>query len=147
VIDADRLGHRVYEPGTPAHRAVVAAFGSEVVAADGSIDRAALGARVFGRPEQLRRLTDIVWPEIQRLAEAEIAAAHAERPDAIVVLDAAVLLEAGWGSLADEIWVVIVDRARPSRAHWRAAGSRRQRWRRASTPSSRTRLAARGPTW
>lgn len=111
VIDADRLGHRVYEPGTRAHAAVVAAFGPEVSAADGSIDRAALGARAFGKPEQLRRLTDIVWPEIRRLAEAEIAALRVERPAAIVVLEAAVLFEAGWEPLVDEIWVVIVERA------------------------------------
>lgn len=111
VIDADRLGHRAYEPGTRAHREVVAAFGAESVAGDGRIDRAALGARVFGKPEQLRRLTDIVWPEIRRLAEQEVAVIHAKHPDAVVVLDAAVLLEAAWESLVDEIWVVIVDRA------------------------------------
>jgi dephospho-CoA kinase len=111
VIDADRLGHRVYEPGTRAHHAVVAAFGPGVVAADGHIDRVALGARVFAQPASLRRLTDIVWPEIRRLAEAEIAAIRSERSDAVVVLDAAVLLEAGWEDLVDEIWVVVVDRA------------------------------------
>ena len=111
VIDADRLGHRAYEPGTRAHREVVAAFGAENVAGDGRIDRAALGARVFGKPEQLRRLTDIVWPEIRRLAEQEVAVIRAKHPDAVVVLDAAVLLEAAWESLVDEIWVVIVDRA------------------------------------
>lgn len=111
VIDADRLGHRAYEPGTRAHREVVAAFGAGVVAADGRIDRSALGSRVFGRPAELRRLTDIVWPEIRRLAEAELAALRSARPDAVVVLDAAVLLEAGWQDLCDEVWVVVVDRA------------------------------------
>ena len=111
VIDADRLGHEVYEPGTRAHQAVVAAFGPGVVAADGRIDRAALGARVFGRPEQLRRLTDIVWPEIRRLVEQEVARIRTKHPDAVVVIDAPVFLEAGWEDLVDEIWVVVVDRA------------------------------------
>jgi phosphopantetheine adenylyltransferase/dephospho-CoA kinase len=111
VIDADRLGHLAYEPGTRAHREVAAAFGPGVVAADGRIDRAALGARVFGRPAELRRLTDIVWPEIRRLAEAELARLRRERRAAVVVLDAAVLLEAGWEDLCDEIWVVVVSRA------------------------------------
>ncbi len=111
VIDADRLGHRAYEPGTRAHREVMAAFGAEIVGGDGQIDRAALGARVFGRPDQLRRLTDIVWPEIRRLAEAEIATIRAQHEGAVVVLDAAVLLEAGWEDLADEVWMVVVDRA------------------------------------
>lgn len=115
VIDADRLGHRAYEPGTRAHREVAAAFGAGVVAADGRIDRAALGKRVFGKPAELRLLTDIVWPEIRRLAEAELAALRVSRPDAVAVLDAAVLLEAGWEDLCDEVWVVVVERATAAR--------------------------------
>ncbi len=111
VIDADRLGHRAYEPGSAAHAAVVEAFGREVVAADGRIDRAALGARAFAEPDQLKRLTDIVWPEIRQLAQGEIAAIAASDADAIAVLEAAVLLEAGWEPLVDEVWVVVVDRA------------------------------------
>ena len=111
VIDADRLGHRAYEPGTRAHQAVVEAFGEEVRDADGHIDRKRLGAKVFGDAKQLTRLTDIVWPEIWRLAQAEIAAAQAARPDVVVVLEAAVLLEAGWQDAADETWVVSVNRA------------------------------------
>jgi dephospho-CoA kinase len=111
VIDADKLGHRAYEPGSQAHREVIAAFGPGVRAADGTIDRPALGAKVFGKPDQLKRLTDIVWPEIRRLAEAEIAAIRAAEPRAVVVLEAAVLFEAGWEPLVDEIWVVVVERA------------------------------------
>ncbi len=111
VIDADKLGHRAYERGSQAQRQVIAAFGPEVRAADGTIDRAALGARVFGRPDQLKRLTDIVWPEIRRLAQAEIAAIRAAEPSAVVVLEAAVLFEAGWEPLVDEIWVAVVERA------------------------------------
>ena len=111
VIDADRLGHRAYEPGTGAHQAVIEAFGEEVRGADGHIDRKRLGAKVFGDAAALGRLTDIVWPEIRRLAQAEIAGAQAARPDGVVVLEAAVLLEAGWQDAVDETWVVSVDRA------------------------------------
>ena len=111
VIDADRLGHRAYEPGTDAHQAVIEAFGEEVRGADGRIDRKRLGAKVFGDAAALGRLTAIVWPEIRRLAQAEIAAAQAARPDGVVVLEAAVLLEAGWQDAVDETWVVSVDRA------------------------------------
>lgn len=110
VIDADKLGHRAYEPGSEAHRQVIAAFGPEVRSPEGLIDRPALGAKVFGKPDQLKRLTDIVWPEIRRLAAAEIAAIRAEELSAVVVLEAAVLFEAGWEPLVDEIWVVMVDR-------------------------------------
>ena len=110
VIDADKLGHRAYEPGSEAHRQVIAAFGPEVRSPEGLIDRPALGAKVFGKPDQLKRLTDIVWPEIRRLAAAEIAAIRTEELSAVVVLEAAVLFEAGWEPLVDEIWVVMVDR-------------------------------------
>ena len=110
VIDADRLGHRAYEPGTGAHQAVIDAFGPDVRADDGTIDRKALGGKVFGDPAQLKRLTDIVWPEIRRLAQEDIAAAQAENPGAVVFLEAAVLLEAGWQNGLDETWVVVVDR-------------------------------------
>lgn len=107
VVDADKLGHRAYRPGRPAFARVVSTFGSEVVGADGAIDRKALGALVFGDASALRRLTDIVWPEILALAKDEIAAAR--RAGAMVaVLEAAVLLEAGWQSEVDEVWAVTV---------------------------------------
>ena len=95
----------------PANAAIVEAFGDSVVGSDGVIDRRALGAAVFGRPAELKRLTDIVWPEIRRLAEAEIAAIRARDPKAIVVLEAAVLFEAGWEDAVDQVWVVLVDPA------------------------------------
>lgn len=110
VIDADMLGHRTYEPGSPAHAQVVSAFGRDVLAADGTIDRKALGAKVFGKPSELKKLTDIVWPAIRRLAEDEIATIRAADPARVIVLEAAVLFEAGWNDAGDEVWVLIVDR-------------------------------------
>ena len=106
VIDADRLGHRVYEPGSPGFEKVVNAFGHDVVAEDGTINRRVLGGKVFGDPEQMKRLTDISWPEIQRLAEEEIAAYRERDPGRVIVLEAAVLIEAEWTGLVDEVWVV-----------------------------------------
>lgn len=110
VIDADVLGHRTYEPGSPAHAQVVAGFGRDVVAADGRIDRKALGAKVFGKPAELKKLTDIVWPAIRKLAEREITEVGAAGSARVIVLEAAVLFEAGWQDLGEEVWVVIVDR-------------------------------------
>ena len=109
VIDADRLGHRAYEPDTAAFEQVVGVFGDTVVAADGTIDRRALGAKVFGQPDELKKLTDIVWPEIRRLANLEIEAQRARRPDGVVVLEAAVMVEAGWQHSLDEVWVVAIE--------------------------------------
>ena len=108
VIDADLLGHRTYEPGTETYRAVVRAFGEEIVAADGTIDRRVVGAKVFGKPEELKRLTDIVWPGIRRLAREELSALETAGNE-LAMLEAAVLFEAGWEDLCDEIWVVVVE--------------------------------------
>ena len=110
VIDADLLGHRAYEPGSPAHAQVVAAFGQDVLAEDGSIARKVLGGKVFGKPDQLKKLTDIVWPAIRTLAEEEIARVRRENKVHVVLLEAAVLFEAGWEIVGDEVWVNIVDR-------------------------------------
>ncbi len=110
VIDADVLGHRTYEPGSPAHAQVVAAFGQDVLAADGRIDRKVLGGKVFGRPGELKKLTDIVWPAIRALAEEEIARVRSAGTVRVIVLEAAVLFEAGWQDIGDEVWVNIVDR-------------------------------------
>ncbi len=111
VIDADVLGHRTYEAGSPAHAQVVATFGRDVLAADGTIERKVLGGKVFGKPAELKKLTDIVWPAIRALAEAEIARVRASGVARVIVLEAAVLFEAGWQDIGDEVWVVVVDRA------------------------------------
>ncbi len=108
VIDADILGHRTYDPGTATFAAVVAAFGSDIVADDGTIDRRALGGKVFGKPEELTRLTDIVWPGIRALASAELSDLEVAGTG-IALLEAAVLLEAGWEDMVDEIWVTTVE--------------------------------------
>ncbi len=107
TIDADRLGHQTYEPGSDTFAAVVAAFGDELVADDGTIDRRVLGGKVFGQPDQLKRLTDIVWPGIRALAADELARLEGEGAE-VAVLEAAVLIEAEWQDLVDEVWVVSV---------------------------------------
>lgn len=108
VIDADLLGHRTYEPGSETFRGVVRAFGDDLVAPDGTIDRKVLGGKVFGKPDELKRLTDIVWPGIRRLA-GEALSELETAGNALAVLEAAVLFEAGWEDLVDEVWVVTVE--------------------------------------
>ena len=106
IIDADKLGHESYRHGTDTCRQVIDAFGKDVVGPDGEIDRRALGAKVFGDPEARRRLEAIVWPAIRRLAEERIAELRHEGA-AIVVLEAAVLIEADWLDIVDEVWLVV----------------------------------------
>lgn len=105
VIDADVLAREVVEPGTPGLAEVVEAFGVGVLADDGSLDRAALGARVFGDDAARRRLEAIIHPRVRaRAAEIEAAA----DPDAIVVHDIPLLVETGQGDAFDGVIVVDV---------------------------------------
>ncbi|MDA0352241.1 MAG: dephospho-CoA kinase [Chloroflexi bacterium] len=106
VVEGDRLGHRVYEPGSSGFEKVVNAFGHDIVAADGTIDRRILGGKVFGAPEEMDRLNGVMWPAIREIAVQEFAAIKKKDPDAVIVFEAAVMLEAGWQDLVDEVWVV-----------------------------------------
>src|SRR6185436_4174972 len=107
VIDTDKVGHAVYRPGTEGFRQVVDAFGTDIVAADGTIDRRRLGARVFDDPNALARLNAIVHPligeETRRWMQAALAAATGNP----IVVEAPVMLEAGW-KFFDRVWVVVV---------------------------------------
>ncbi|KAM6312152.1 bifunctional coenzyme A synthase [Podargus strigoides] len=107
LIDADKLGHAVYVPGAPAYERVVAAFGAEILSEDGTINRKVLGAKVFGSQERLKSLTDIVWPEIAQMVKERVREADAQGK-AVCVLDAAVLLEAGWQDMVHEVWTAII---------------------------------------
>lgn len=103
IIDADKLSHRVIEPGGPAYDAVVRAFGREILGEDGAIDRKKLGQIVFSNPMDLGRLEKIVHPQVFELGKQEIDRAASS----VVVLEAIKLLEAGlMSTLCDEIWVV-----------------------------------------
>ena len=110
VLDADKIAHTTYAPGAPAYDAVVAAFGADIVAPDRTIDRKKLGSIVFGNPGQLGKLTSIVWPatfESIRRNVAELRASGAKMP---IVVEAAILIEANWQPLFDEIWLVRASR-------------------------------------
>jgi dephospho-CoA kinase len=110
VIDADRIGHEVYRPGSEGFRRVVEAFGPGVVAPDGTIDRRALGTVVFTDAAARARLDALVHPLIAEEIGRRIAGAGAEGGAEPIVLEAAILIEAGWRSLVDRLWVVSVDR-------------------------------------
>lgn len=123
VLDTDKVGHEVYRPGTDGFRQVTEAFGHDVVAADGTIDRRALGAKVFADPEALRRLNAIVHPLIGLAVRDWLLRAQAQPGTAPIVVEAAVLMEAGW-EFFDEVWVILVD---PETAVARVAASRGMR--------------------
>jgi dephospho-CoA kinase len=110
VIDADQVGHHTYRPGSVGWQRIVDAFGRQVVAADGSIDRKRLGSVVFSDPKALTRLNAIVHPLIQEEVRNRIQARRATGYEGPIVVEAAVLIEAGWTPLVDEVWLVVADR-------------------------------------
>lgn len=104
VVDADALARRATEPGTPALRQIAAAWGPEVLDAEGRLDRGALRRIAFADPEARARLEAIVHPEVRRLREAEHRAAR-ERGERMVVDDVPLLFEAG---MEDEFDVLVL---------------------------------------
>ena len=104
VIDADAITREVQQPGTEVFAAIVERFGEGIVAADGSLDRAALAAKVFGDPEELKALTDIVHPAVGGTIAGRMA--EAAGTDEVVVLDVPLLVESGRDDMAA---MVVVD--------------------------------------
>ena len=106
VIDADKVGHDAYRPGTETHAALVAAFGPQIVAESGEIDRRALGAIVFADAAALARLERATHP----LVLARIERVLAEAAPAVAVHEAIKLIESGGADRCDELWVVTAPR-------------------------------------
>jgi dephospho-CoA kinase len=105
VVDADRAGHSLQEPGTACHRQIVEAFGSDILEANGRIDRGRLGARVFADPEARGRLEAILHPALWEACREEVRRAEAAGAW-LAVVDAALLLEAGQREWLDALVVV-----------------------------------------
>jgi len=106
IIDADKVGHEALKPDSETWREVVAAFGKQILAPDGDIDRKKLGEIVFGEPEALAQLNRITHPQIEDMIKAQLEEER-RRGVGVVVLEAPLLLEAGWTSLVDEVWVTV----------------------------------------
>jgi dephospho-CoA kinase len=106
VIDTDKVGHRVYLPGSEGFGRLVETFGRGIVAADGTIDRKKLGAIVFGDAEKRVALNAIVHPLIFGEIMREIGERRQAGFSGPIVLEAPILLEAKGTGLVDQIWVV-----------------------------------------
>lgn len=105
VLDADLLAREVTRPGQPALAAIVGRFGPGVLRADGTLDRAGLGRRVFADPGELRALEAITHPAVRDRILAALAATDTTDAPA-VVLEAIRIVEGGWIEHLDEVWLV-----------------------------------------
>lgn len=105
IVDADQVARQVVEPGEPALARIAEEFGPGVIAPDGSLDRAALGAVIFSDPEGRLKLNAITHPAVLQRSHELFAAAGAADPEAIVVYDVPLLVEAG---RTDEFDLIVV---------------------------------------
>jgi dephospho-CoA kinase len=101
LLDADKIAHRMFEPGGAAYDGVVAEFGSGILTTDGRVDRTKLGAIVFADTARMARLNAIVHPPVLAALDREFAAIEQVEPHAIAVVEAALLIEAGYKSKLD----------------------------------------------
>ena len=112
AIDADKVGHEIYQPDAPAYRELVDAFGEGILAPDRTIDRRKLGPIVFADPAALKRLNAIVHPKMFARMGEMVAAMRRGGETRPIIIEAAILIEANWQPLFDEIWLVTAARER-----------------------------------
>jgi dephospho-CoA kinase len=125
VVYADQIGHEVYRPGAPAWQQVVDAFGRQMLDDDGQIDRRRLGQVVFSDPEARRRLDAITHPAMERMM-AERLEELRRQGTRVAVLEAAILIEASWVHLVDEVWLTLVSPALAARRSMERSGLSRE---------------------
>ena len=104
VIDVDQVGHQALKPESRVYQEIVNTFGEQVLAPDGTIDRRKLGKIVFANPGDRTRLNEIIHPAMHQMVMARLEE-HRRQDARVVVLDAPLLLDAGWAQSVDEVWV------------------------------------------
>jgi dephospho-CoA kinase len=109
VFDADHIARAVVAPGTPALAEIVAAFGADVLLPDGTLDRPKLGARIFQDEAARLKLNAIVHPRVHAEQNRLLAEVEKSDPNAVAVVDAALLIESGGYKRFDAVVVVWCD--------------------------------------
>ncbi|SHI32117.1 dephospho-CoA kinase [Parasporobacterium paucivorans] len=109
VIEADKVGHEVMSKNTDAYRQIISIFGKGILNPDESINRKLLGNIVFNDPKKLEELNGIIHPAVRREIEDRIARIKAASPEALIVVEAALLIEAGYRDICDQFWYVYSD--------------------------------------
>jgi dephospho-CoA kinase len=105
-IDADKVGHEIYNPGTPGWQETVETFGQDILSPEGTIDRKKLSQKVFNNPEAVARLNRILHPKIRQAVEKRLDEAR-RRGKEVAVVEAILLVEAGWMDMVDVLWLVV----------------------------------------
>ena len=106
IIDADKVGHEAFLPDTSAWEQLVASFGLDILGPDKVIDRGKLAEIVFGDPEALGQLNEIMHPMMHQMVEQKLENIRSKKVE-VAVLEATLLIEADWTDLVNEVWVVV----------------------------------------
>ena len=106
IIDADKIAHSYLKPGGRVYRKIISAFGPSVIGKNKEIDRRALGKIAFGNKKQLKKLNNIIHPEVKLAIQQKLAGIK----KGVVILDAPLLLEAGLRNAVSKLIVVAVDK-------------------------------------
>ena len=106
VIDADKLGHKVLEPGNPGYSKVLEKFGEGILNKDKTVNRLILGGIVFSDPAKLNSLNEISHPIIAEMVLKDFKSIVSKGSKGVVFLEAALLIEANWYKMCHHIWVV-----------------------------------------
>ncbi len=109
--DADRLVHRMYDPGTDAFERITGIFGVEIVGEDGYIDRRKLGAKVFGKPEEMNKLTSAIGSIADAVKGVVDGWNESMDANGVAVLEAVNLIEAGYGRWCNRVWLLACDQS------------------------------------
>lgn len=106
---ADQVAHEVERPGTACHRKLTALLGEDVTAPDGQIDKAKMAEKIFSDGELLAKVNGMIHPAVKEYLLERLERARQERSVELFFVEAALLIECGYGALADEMWYVYAD--------------------------------------
>lgn len=109
VLDADVMAREIVQPGMPALKEIVEAFGEDMLLITGELDRKALGRLVFSDPEALKKLNAITHPKIRERLLIHLEHIEDMKSYPAVIIDAALLMETGWHELVDDVWLIVID--------------------------------------
>lgn len=123
VLLADQVAHKVKEPGQECYEALVRLMGEGILMPDGKIDKAAMAEKIFSDGELLQEVNALIHPAVRKYILSAIREAHREGTLDFLFIEAALLIEGGYGTIVDELWYIYApeavrrDRLRKSRSY------------------------------
>lgn len=108
---ADEVAHLLKQPGTECYKALLALLGQDVAGADGQIDRQVMADRIFAAPGLLEQVNEIIHPAVKLFLMERLEAARNAGKVELFFVEAALLIEAGYGAMVDEMWYIYAEEA------------------------------------